>query len=359
MENIADETLNRLSETLDRYAASAISTIPIPEFRGLPGEDVFEFIQRFKLATLTFSEELRCLALNKALIGSAQIWAKESLKSLIKSGHWKPVKKALIERFAAPDQELRHQQKLMKMKFDDVKGSLTSYIEEYAACYRKAFTNAVDTDIIKSLSLNLPSNIVRHLNILSENWVEFQTMALLYSLVKRLESKILPYESIQENKDKASIAELSKTLLEMQATLKASLDKKETPKPDKEPEEAVALMGRLNNYEQRQGPDRYQMPLKRPAPYERFDNPSRNRRYVLDRRGPQAHYGNNQVATQQDQPPQYRMLPPKSNQASENQSINYNALKSAYEQRYGKPPGPCYICGGEHFNRHCLYRDLN
>lgn len=358
MENIADETLNRLSETLDRYAASAISTIPIPEFKGLPGEDVFEFIQRFKLATLTFSEELRCLALNKALIGSAQIWAKESLKSLIKAGHWKPVKKALIDRFAAPDQELRHQQKLMKMKFDDTKGSLTSYIEEYAACYRKAFTNAMDPDIIKSLSLNLPPNIVRHLNILSENWVEFGTMSLLYSLVKRLESKILPYETIQENKDRVCIAELSKTLIEMQATLKASLDKKEEPKSDKSPEEAIALVGRVNNYEHRQGPERYQMPLKRPAPYERPDYQLRSRRYVLDRR-PQAFHGNNQQGNQLDQPPPYRMLPIQPNGDPNSQSVNQDALKAAYERRYGKPPGPCYICGGEHFNRHCLYRDLN
>lgn len=351
---MSDITLNKLSETLNQYTASTLSSISIPEFKGLPNEDVFDFLQRFKLATLTFSDELRCLALNRALNGSARIWAKANIKESINSGDWKATKKAIVERFAAPNQELRHQEKLIKMRFDPSAGTLISYIEEYADCFRKARLLSSDKDIISSLNFNLPAHIIRHLNVLSDDWTNFDTLSDLYKLIKRLEGKILPYEQKPDaEEEKVNMATLSKLLKEMQESFQEQCAKKIDQETKAIKEEAVAAIGRYNNYDRRQQDSRSQEPSQQHDQgfYQSRGN-YRGRNFdpnYRNRNGPR-NYAN----------APYPMITQTGNSTiAPSYSKSKENLKAAYLAKHGKPPAPCTYCGEEHFHRHCPYRDLN
>lgn len=196
---VLEDAVANLNQTITQYQALKAMTIPVPEFKGLPHEDVFEFLKRFKIATLSLNQKFKCLALNKALVGPAHLWAKSGIKNFISNEDWKSAKKAIIDRFGPPNQELRYQERLTKMRYDPKVTTLMSYIEDYANCCKKAFDQVRDQDVIRSLSLNLPKDIIRHLNMLSDHWESLESINAFYALVRRLETKILPYEAKDEN----------------------------------------------------------------------------------------------------------------------------------------------------------------
>lgn len=339
----SSEALEKLNHTLSQYQVSKITTIPVPEFRGLPNEDVYEFLKKFKTATLSFDDKVKCVALNKALVGPAHTWAKENLKTLIAQEDWKAAKKAIIDRFALPNQELRHQEKLSKLKFDPQDHTLMSYVEEYADTYKKAHKQSKDQDIIRSLSLNLPGDILKNLNIISENWCELDSLKSFYQLVRRLESKILPYEGADESEgEKANMASLTKMLKDIQN----SITQEKAKQSESKAQESVAAIAPRS-------PEPKRVRFNgQTASYPRFQN--RGYRPYSGREERQSYTKTPNMYYRQNFP---RMLP-KSSEDDQNTAKN-KALHEGYYSMYGKPPNPCHTCGGDHFNRHCPYRELN
>lgn len=190
-----NETLQQLSTSINQQAAASINAIDVPEFSGLPNEDVYDFVKRFKMATLTLSDDYRCLSLNKALRGAALVWAKASIKKLIIEANWQAIKAALYDRFGSSDRALMYRDKLAKLRFLEGQSTLIAYIELYLATYKKAFKTHQHSDVILSLRLNLPDKIVRGLNSLNDSWCELTELPKFVELVKRYESKVLPYEN--------------------------------------------------------------------------------------------------------------------------------------------------------------------
>lgn len=345
--NMAEATLLQLSDSISQYAATAINTVTLPQFQGLPNEDVYDFLKRFKLATITFTPDLQCLALNRALQGAAHTWSK-SIKDKIQSGDWKNVKKAMIERFAAPDREMRYRERLAKMKHDPTKETLTSYLEEFIDCYRKANSSVSDKEIIVALKVNLPNSVIRNLNLLSDNWTEATELNTLFKLVRRIENKILPYEPT-EDKDgsKLNIQSLTKILEDLKESFKTVKAKQDENKD----QEVVAAI----QHQRASVPG----PVRQGRPFQpQFRN--YNYRTNQDRRN--WYRGNEQPYNQgfrrqsdENFPATTRMLPEKRGQ----EGGSTETLLTSYEKMYGKLPGPCQICQGQHFNRHCPYKDLN
>lgn len=328
--NVAEATIQKLSDSINQYTASAINSVAIPEFKGAPEEDIYEFIRRFKLATITFSNELKCLALSRAFRGAASVWAKANIKDKIQNGDWKTIKTAMVERFASPNRELRYREKLSKMSFNSQLETLTSYIEGYAECYRKAHPNTTDHDVIMALTVNLPKNILRNLNVLSENWSEATDISTLLKLVKRLEVKILPYDDEEGPTGKVDMASLTKILSELKESIKTA-GKKDSENEDKG--EIVAAL-------------QHNRPQVNNGPPQRTWNrePARYNPYAYRREGERKQVGSNQQRYQNPVP---------------NQLPN-NDWKGNYFQKFGNPPGPCRYCGdNKHFNRHCPYMALN
>lgn len=275
-----NETLQKLSGSINQQAAASINSISVPEFKGLPEEDVYEFIKRFKMATLTLSDEYRCLALNKALRGAALIWAKANIKHLIVAADWSTIKKALYERFGAPDRVLRHREKLVNLKFIEGQSTLIAYIESYIDLYRKAYDEYKDADVILSLRLNLPPKIVGGLNSLNDRWTELRSLSQFLDLIKRYETKILPYEpKVDQNGNSLTKETLYSMFKELRGAINEDLKKyKEEIKPEAQ---ALAVLAHspppkpyrnerpsYNRYHQSN--NQYQRNYKRP----RYDNRS-------------------------------------------------------------------------------------
>lgn len=320
-------------------------TLPVPEFGGLPQEDVFEFLKRFKLATLSLNQKFKCLALNKALTGPARLWAKGNLKGLINDEDWKSAKKAIVDRFAPPNRELRYQERLNKMEYDPKATTLMSYVEEYANIYRKAYEEAQDKDIVRALSLNLPKDILKNLNLISDNWNSSESLPSFFQLIRRLESKILPYEpNDNEEGEKISLSTLTKMLADIKDSLSSQL---KNNKPDEEKANTSLALVTADNQDKR---------VRFSEPQRTYDN-RYTRRYQPYRDfqpRPQERYYQ-RPAQRWSQNNERRLLPIEHQEEKDRTSD----LTKSYYQTYGKPPNPCFTCGQNHFNRHCPFRELN
>lgn len=234
--SLTESTFQKLANSIQQYATSALSSTQLPTFSGEPDEDVHNFLRRFKLATITLSDELRCLALQKSLAGAAHTWARDSIKSELAQGHWKSAKRQLVERFSLPNRELRYQEKITKMKFDPSKATLQSYVEDFADCYKKAHGNVPEQTIIKALSFNLPKSIIKHLHSISDSWLDLETLSRFSTLVKHIETKILPFETQETSESqKVTMAAITQVLKELQeAKAEARKSREESAKKAEE-----------------------------------------------------------------------------------------------------------------------------
>lgn len=204
-----NETLQKLSASINQQAAASINSIIVPEFRGLPDEDVYKFIKRFKMATLALTDEYRCLALNKALKGAALTWAKATIKGLIIESNWSAIKTALYERFGSPYRFLAYREQLSKMEFIEGQSTLLAYVELFVVTHKKAYKERDESDVILELRLNLPDKIVGGLNGLNDKWTELKNVSDFMDLAKRYESKFMSYDI----KDELNVNSLTKDTL--------------------------------------------------------------------------------------------------------------------------------------------------
>lgn len=320
-----NDSMTKLSDSLSQYAATALINLKLPSFGGLPGEDVNQFIKDFKNSTITINDELKCLALNRSLIGSAHIWAKNNIKNAIKKGDWGEVKSKLRERFVQPDESIRHLNKLSKMSYNPLNTTLSSYVDVFADLYKKAHKSATDHDIIRALHLNFPADILKHLNTLAEGWINLSSLGSFMLIVQRLERDILPYEPKPKPEDSNDIVNLTKAIKELQDAVKAK-QHSEDSRP-----EAVEVVAAVNRREQD------------------------NKRTYHDRGRQSRDYDDHKKRrfNQGDKPNQ-----PSTNYNSKPDNYREN-LQRNYEGQHGKPPGPCRVCGELHFHRHCPFQALN
>lgn len=324
-----NQTLTKLYDSLGQHSAAALINIKVPNFAGSPGEEVNEFLKKFKMATLTLNNELRCLSLDKALIGSARIWAKKNIKEELKTGNWPEAKAKLRKRFLPPDEIHRHLEKLSKMKYDPKETTLSSYVEVYADLYNKAYNSAPDKDVIRGLRLNLPSEILRHLNVLSDSWMDTESLEQFLSLVQRVERDILPYDK-KPSDDTAKFETLTAAIKELRESLVAN--KQQVQNLPTESVEVVAAVSGTSGQRWNQSNNK--------RPYHESDGYNqRGNRYSKRFNNNSRPNGNRQ------------------NQSMEPKPVSQ--LDKEYAEKHGKPPGPCYTCGGNHYNRHCPYTALN
>lgn len=334
-----------LSETISQHYSSSINSINVPEFSGLPKEDLHRFLDKFKGATIGLSDELRCQALKKSLQGTAKIWAKSHIKELINQGNWKTIKDLLVDRFGEPDRTLQYRIKLNRMCYNEAEITLQGYVEAFVACYKKAYVDHNEIDAIQTLQVNLPPRIIGHLNYLDDKWTEYQKLDDLYKLIKKLETKILPYE-IKPSSNQDQLSETIQNALKEFRDSVTELKKARsaiTEKPDKK---EIALLERRDSPNGKPWTQHYQ---QNSSPYKRNYN---NRQiYTSPRRfGSSSPNPTKRVKFQDDLV----------SSDMEGSSVQHKQqeLDKLYVANYGKPPRPCDLCGGMHFHRHCPYGNL-
>lgn len=301
------------------------------------------------------SDKHRCLALNRALVDSAAVWAKNNIKTLIEQGNWKSIKDQLIERFGPADIELHQRDKLSRMKYDPEKSTLTSYVELYVATYDKAFTDYNTNESIKSLRMNLPNNIIRRLNYLDDKWGKYENLEDLFSLIKRFETHIEPYE-IEEASKQLDKEAISSMLEDFRKTLVKDM------KHDQDTlKESLAIMSydipmksRNNEHIQSQ----WSVDAIRPyrQPYQRRPNygKSHDNQYRFQHgRQFNSHQYNNYPKGLHNSTE--KLLPIKAGKdfKKERDDKENHVKINQYYRIHGFPPGPCVHCQGNHFNLHC------
>lgn len=407
---VTELTLSRLTESMNQYSASALASLTVPEFKGSPGEDVREFLSNFKTATIYLNDDLRCLAIQKGLMGSAKIWAKANLKNELDSGNWRGVQDKLIKRFEGSDAEIVNLEKLSKLTFEPNQDTLISYLEKYASRYRKAHPSSTDADIVRALKINLPKNVQRGLNILNTGWTELTTMNDLYDLAKLVEEKILAYEATDAEDTQIKASELAKALKEVKDLL--------MNKEQKKPEAAISNEAASANLAAARV---YQRPATRPSngQSQDFHSVETQQNFEPTHRqigfnGPKYYRGQNSNQPHLGRAGQQRMYRPfyqNRNQPMPYQARGYsqyryeqpnnrqewrptrpmlanreghraietnsghsqalvpsnnrdhrapvNSVVEEYFRKYGQPSRPCKVCQGNHYDRHCPYSNLN
>lgn len=279
-----------------------------------------EFISKFKLATLTLSDDLRCLALNKVLKGPAYVWAKTKIKPKITTGDWKGIKRDLLERFGPSDPELTYRENINKMKFEEENSTLMSYIESFVSNYKQAFKGSSEIDVIKAIRINLPDKIIRGLNLLDYRWSDYISIDELITLIRRYETKIMPFEKKQADNKILTVDKFLSALEEFKEPIKTEVSRELA---SKDTNLALnAMTHEKHPYKSNQSEERYVKQYKRKST-DLNDGRSDDVR-------PRTH----------------------------NESAR---ARAGYEERFGKIPGKCWTCAGEHFNRHCpmIRKDLN
>lgn len=325
-----DATLKKLDFTLEQQTATAISGMSLPSFSGSSHEDVHDFLAKFKLVTFALSEKHRCLALNKSLCGTANIWAKTNIKKHIVNGNWKAIKKALIDRFGSSDTSLRYQIKLGSMRYNPKESiTLLGYAESYLNAHVKAFKEQSEKAGILSLKLNLPNHVIRSLNILDDGWHKYEEYSKIYALIKRYEENILPYEAPDNEKEKYLD---SKLIIEMLNQLR-----KDRLEDVKETKAAVAVMAATKPIEKPKDPEQYR--YRKPEYKRKFNNSYQRSNNWHPQNYKRPRFGHSETLALTNEL-QGNPKPSTSKQSGPND-----------------PPYPCRMCGANHFHKDCPTRN--
>lgn len=329
----AEMTMMRLADSIEQQVATSLTNLPIPQFGGNPNEDIFEFLTKYKAATISVGEAMRCKALQRALTGAAYVWARNNIKKNITEGkNWKACKAALIERFQPPNAEMRFHEKLSKMKYDQDKDSLLSYVEAYADCYRRVHHEAKDKDIISQLKLNLPNRIQRALNVINDGWSNLDDLKEVFKLARRAEEKILPFDK-DENQNQLNASSLIEILNSFKNSIREEVAKQATNK--EEALAAIQLAGQQTNTNRATRNDEFAS--------NQAQNASRGG-YQRIRRPDNRDQGKRGYAPYPNRAPGRRSYIPQE---------EAQKLKDAYNAKNGAPPRPCHACGGHHWNHDC------
>lgn len=289
----------------------------LPEYRGVPNEDIEQFLREFGRATTALSPAQKCVALKKALVGDASIFAKNYLKTYLSLGQWKEAKKTLRTRFSPIEPSLLYRSQLNQLSFDPSQSTLLGYVDRYAKLYKKIHPSSGTNELIQDLSLNLGHNIILKLNHLSAEWRRIEDFENFRSLISRLERDIMSLET----------ASASHTSRELVSTVNKLVTSALQP-PLKEFQDLIGRLNKTHLHEPSKAnlaviknggyPDKRQDQLKESS------GKRRERDWDSDR--------------DKDRKPGFKKA---------------KDLRRAYEEKFGEIPGPCYLCGGQHFRRHC------
>lgn len=247
------------------------------------------------------------------------------------------------------------------MSLDNYNCGLRSYAEEYYYITKQIHKQMSDNEIIRNLSVNLPSNILLQFNRNSLSWMEIESFENFSRLVGHLETSILPFEKAGS----APNEELIKTMNQVKEALQVLKESKATNEDKKSLETEAVASAWLKTMRQRLGTTGTtvhnslignkaadidtldikairtfsQVPIIVIIGYATTDS--------ISRIGSTITIGNQLVVIKQQHA--LTRLKPKINQS----------LVDAYTDKFGEIPSPCYHCNGHHFNEHCSLNNLN
>lgn len=343
------EVLEGLSKTLNNNTQT---TVRPPTFSGERTQDVVEWLDEFEQITLGLSEQTKRQLLGCAFKKSARAWFKEELKSSIDELSWEEIKQAILKRYK-PNQQDYYVEQLGKLKYQEDEGQdLASFVDQRVHISRMAYPNLGEREVVRDTILAMSPKVRSYLNLMSDT-TQIDKIQELKALVSRFDQKVdfpAPRDTSQVI-DKTLFEELLKNAVEKlkdtHVEVAAAARRTEQPAPEKpyEPKShQVACQCQCqvmpNEFRgqkinrQWAGPYHHQR-----APYSMPYQSYQSRPYNTHR------YQQSTRPYQQRYPPQQQSHP----------QIPMNSSRQE-AQMPTRPPGPCFTCQGDHWNRDCPQR---
>lgn len=359
----------------------SLINIKVPKFAAC--SDVFEFINLFETATVTFGDEQKRLLLNKAFPpGKHRSWFESDLEPILMAEtDWSEVKKVLIARFSDAGDRDRHFERLLAMKFNPSGDQgLLEFVEDMSLSLKKAFPRDPkhQEDPLKSesdvryIKAALPQEVKAKLS----TYPTYLDAKDVEAIKKAARLYDISYgTTIRGQSDRAVTNELATVLKDLIKSIKNEGEQTRKaigsafspgtsqvrppspvyrpPSPNYRPQSPNRRNNWPNNngYDRNRSPNRsdYQQGLRRNeqsmATHQRPNSP-RNYAPVNNNNYPRFEPGSGQ----NNPPLQAPVVKPENKVNNENVAFN----SEMYFQRFGKPPSPCNACGYWHYHRHCL-----
>lgn len=217
------------------------------------------------------------------------------------------------------------------MSFDPTKNTLLEYVDKYSKLYRKIHPDTKESEVIEELSLNLGNEIILKLNQISENWKKVDKFESFRQIISRLERDIMSLENsnlnLFNNNLTSTVNKLINSALEDPVKGMKQILNQIVEKTKSHSENLAAI--KHGNYNEQIN-----------SRYRNEYNKRRNRDWEeeTDRQKVNRNKG--------------KLEQPDTKKTRD--------LRRIYNDKFGEVSGPCYLCRGLHWRRHCsLYaKDL-
>ena len=300
-----------------------------------------DWLDKFEQETLAFNEEQRKAVLKCAFVKAARAWFKSDLEPKLDGLDWPAVKRLVLQRYK-PGKLEYYVGLLNKLEYTPEE-DLAAFVDQRVYLAKKAYPTLSDKSIIRDCVNALPSNVRSYLNLMTDTST-LEDVSELKSLASRFDRKIdiTPVSSPANVLDKSLFESLLEKAVE-------SVTDKLTERVVGRMESQVAALAKGNTS---QGHDRN----SNVAQIEPQSQPNQ-----------QCHRCDGHAYYQRQEPPRrqeyasrgrryqgFRYQPQQAIQQNQNVPAQGNGR---WESR--RAPGPCYNCGGDHWNRDCPRNNLN
>jgi hypothetical protein len=330
-------SLREVLSSFQKTMTPQLANVKVPEFSGERSQDVVEWLDQLEQVTLSFTEEQRKQVLKCAFVKSARAWFKDDLESQLGSLSWQQVKKAILNRYK-PNKLSYYAEQLNKLTYSENE-DLASFVDQRVYLIKKAFPTLTDREIIRETTMALPATVRSYLNLMS-NIDELKTVQEFKILASRYDQKI----DITISQPKTPVLDPSLFESLLQNAVNKVIEKM---KPVETQVVAVA---------------KAQPEVTTSSPHQPFQHNYVNHSY---HRQPRRYPRNNQGYQQRRyNHPQQQQNCQDNAQVDQQQSPVAPDQSNPHQQYPARqsrkpPPGPCYNCGGNHWNVDCPKRHLN
>lgn len=328
-----------LSKVQDPNMAAAVLQVVPPEFSGGPDDDVYEWVEKFERATTGLPDKQKSLLLPKAFVKAARHWFKDDLQPHLDEKDWPKIKGIILDRFSGQNKEDRYFNKLANLSYDCSRhGSLSSFADEFVRIYRKAYPKAGEQEVTQATVRAIPKQFRGPLGTMTK-LRDITSVLDLKSTLKYFDQDVnipLPNETTKAL-DIHKIGELLKDAVKSMAEVHTKNTRNTSPAPSEE----HLYLARDNRHHYRE--DHGSRPNTR-VTFQDRDNSLPRDGYHSGR----AEYNNDHHM--------YRGQRPRYERQNRPASITHTNDRNRSER---PPPGPCYSCGGNHWNRQCPRKNPN
>lgn len=370
-----DQLTQNLTMSVEAFNLVSLTNVIIPKLSDF--EDVSQFISRYETDTSTLNDSQKIALLPKAFLSTKyEAWFRRSLEPSLKTSTWSDLKKIILDRFSYSGSISRNIMKLEQMKFDPLSGQkLLDFSEEFIHLFDKVYTlNGKEELCCHSLKVKIPETVASRLNLMPEYRDAVETRDLIKA-VKLYDSNVSGYSNQTDKVSHNEMVSILKQLLDKseanQKQIVAAIETSHTKQPSDrksrpmrrrhdsttEHDTSRSASRASSSEPERKYKSNYksrQTTVGR-SNYERSDKYRESRSRYNDKSTPKPDRQDSKIPSTSGYDRSGDKFTPSRSRKDSSGTVEgeVNPKLEAYFETFGKPPGPCYNCGGFHWMKHC------